>query len=91
MDLKPNGGSECVTFVTRHEYVHLYVTYLMHASVAAQFAAFARGFRKVGVSVVVVVSLFVSHWLSLCLPRRSLVHTPNLIPFAQLCSALLYL
>lgn len=36
-----------MTNANKHEYVELYVSYLLDTSVEAQFRAFERGFRKV--------------------------------------------
>lgn len=47
VDLKPNGGETAVTNENRAEYVRLYVSYILNESVAQQFRAFERGFRKV--------------------------------------------
>jgi hypothetical protein len=46
-DLLPNGSATPVTKQNREEYVSLYVKYLLEASIAPQFEAFAKGFRSV--------------------------------------------
>ena len=46
-DLVPSGGDVPVTAESRHEYVRLYVKYLLEDSIARQFAAFQRGFLTV--------------------------------------------
>jgi len=46
-DLVPGGGDVPVTNQTRHEYVRLYVKYLLEDSIERQFGAFQRGFHIV--------------------------------------------
>jgi ubiquitin-protein ligase E3 A len=47
IDLKRDGGDLPVTNENRDEYVTLYVQYVLDVSVAAQFAAFLKGFHRV--------------------------------------------
>ena len=47
VDLKPDGASLTVTNENRQEYVDLYVQHILETSVAPQFEAFAKGFKKV--------------------------------------------
>ena len=47
VELKTNGASISVTQANKHEYVDLYVQYVLEDSIKTQFDAFARGFRKV--------------------------------------------
>ncbi|XP_031557085.1 probable E3 ubiquitin-protein ligase HECTD2 [Actinia tenebrosa] len=46
-NLKPNGDQIPVTSENRHEYVSLYVDYLLNKSMYQQFAAFYHGFHSV--------------------------------------------
>ncbi|KAL3914839.1 MAG: hypothetical protein SGPRY_007480 [Prymnesium sp.] len=46
-DLIADGGNVPVTEANRHEYVRLYVNYLLVESIARQFSAFQRGFHFV--------------------------------------------
>mmetsp|Transcript_50050 Transcript_50050/g.73512 ORF Transcript_50050/g.73512 Transcript_50050/m.73512 type:complete len:293 (-) Transcript_50050:52-930(-) len=45
--LKPGGDDIAVTNDSRHEYVELYIKYLLEDSIAQQFGAFAEGFHEV--------------------------------------------
>lgn len=45
--LKENGANIPVTHENKHEYVELYVDFLLNKSVENQFKAFNQGFQKV--------------------------------------------
>ena len=45
--LKPGGDDTPVTNQNRHEYVELYIQYLLEDSISLQFSAFAEGFHEV--------------------------------------------
>ncbi len=47
INLKANGEDIAVTNENRTEFVQLYVDYLLNTSIARQFYALSRGFRKV--------------------------------------------
>ena len=47
VDLKPNGANTKVNQQNKHEYVNLYIQYIMDVSIDPQFKAFEVGFRKV--------------------------------------------
>jgi hypothetical protein len=53
VDLVPNGGNIRVGVSNRQQYVDLYVKYIMEDSISSQFAAFAKGFKKVSRFLVV--------------------------------------
>eukprot|EP00123_Amoebidium_parasiticum_P011940 comp21004_c0_seq1/m.28191 comp21004_c0_seq1/g.28191 ORF comp21004_c0_seq1/g.28191 comp21004_c0_seq1/m.28191 type:complete len:730 (-) comp21004_c0_seq1:291-2480(-) len=50
VDLKPNGAMIPLTNANRHEYVQLYVDWVLNKSVEEQFRAFKRGFDNVASS-----------------------------------------
>ena len=47
VDLKPDGANIKVNQYNKHEFVGLYVQYIMDTSIEQQFKAFETGFRKV--------------------------------------------
>ena len=47
VDLKPDGANAKVNQQNKHQYVDLYVQYIMDVSIEQQFKAFEVGFRKV--------------------------------------------
>jgi hypothetical protein len=46
IELKPNGANIPVTNENRHEFVDLYVEYVLEKSIAKQFGAFYKGFHR---------------------------------------------
>lgn len=46
-NLRPNGHDIQVTYDNRHEFVELYVKYILDTSIRKQFKAFFKGFNKV--------------------------------------------